>query len=89
MVHECKDFFGQPFVLKIIKPQRSKRQIEEDFRKERGFLSKVLHPNVTQMYDSFSHNNLFYYVLERAEGSLRDLLETPPSGARCSHDYSS
>ena len=44
------------------------------------FLLSVNHPNIIQLYDAFNFNNLYYYVLEKADGSLRDLVENHPQG---------
>src|SRR3990167_6545006 len=74
-VHLCEDFFKQIFILKIQKTSRTKEIVERDWEKERDFMQEVEHPNIIRLYDAFVYNNLYYYVLERADGSLRNLLE--------------
>ena len=70
----------QPFVIKIAKPQRSKEMVRKDWETEKKFMMTVNHPNCIQLYDAFIHNNLYYYVLEKASGSLRDLIDRAKSG---------
>ena len=75
VVHECCDYFRQTFVMKIQKPHRCKNIVEEDWNKERDFMESVNHPNTIRLYDAFIYNNLYFYVMERADGTLRSLLE--------------
>lgn len=75
VVHLCEDYFQQPFVMKIQKPHRCKTLVETDWNKERDFLQTVNHPNTIRLYDAFVYNNLYYYVMERADGTLRSLLD--------------
>ena len=75
VVHLCEDYFRQPFVMKIQKPHRCKTLVETDWNKERDFLQTVNHPNTIRLYDAFVYNNLYYYVMERADGTLRSLLD--------------
>lgn len=77
IVCKCTDFFGQPFVVKIQKPQREKKLVKTTWKAERDFMLSLNHPNVIRLYDSFIYNNLYYYVLEEAQGSLRDLIKDP------------
>jgi len=75
VVHQCRDYFHQIFVMKIQKPHRCKTIVETDWNKERDFMSTVNHPNTIRLYDAFVYNNLYYYVMERADGTLRSLLD--------------
>ena len=75
VVHLCEDYFRQAFVMKIQKPHRCKTIVETDWNKERDFLVSMNHPNTIRLYDAFVYNNLYYYVMERADGTLRGLLE--------------
>ena len=75
VVHLCEDYFRQAFVMKIQKPHRCKTIVETDWNKERDFLVTVNHPNTIRLYDAFVYNNLYYYVMERADGTLRSLLD--------------
>jgi len=77
LVCKCTDYFGQPFVVKIQKPQREKKLVKTTWKVERDFMVSINHPNVIRLYDAFIYNNLFYYVLEEAQGSLRDLIKDP------------
>ena len=82
-MHRCTDFFNQEFVVKIQKTQQSKDKIEKNWKSEKKMLLSVNHPNVIQLYDAFIFNNLYYYVLEKADGTLRDRLD-PAKGVNFS-----
>jgi hypothetical protein len=75
VVHRCTDFFNQEFVVKIQKTKQSKDKIEKNWKSEKKLMLSVNHPNVIKLYDAFIYNNLYYYVLEKAEGTLREKLE--------------
>lgn len=75
-VFRCRDFFGQPFVLKILKPFKPKQEVERDWEKEVGFLLGLRHPNVIHIFDMFQFRGWYCMVLEEAAGSLRDLVAT-------------
>jgi len=77
-VYECSDFFNQRLVAKVQKPQRAKKTVEDDWKKEQSFMQTVNHPNVITLYDTFVYNNLYFYILERADGTLRNHI--PASG---------
>lgn len=77
-VYQCTDFFGQQFVLKVLKTNRGRQEVEADWKKEVAFLSSLRHPNIVMLYDSFQYNGFFNLILERCEGSLRDLRASCP-----------
>lgn len=77
IVQECTDYFQQPFVVKIQKPQREKKLVEGDWKRERDIISSLNHPNIIRLYDAFIFNNLYYFVLEQAQGSLRQIILHP------------
>lgn len=75
-VFECRDVFGQQFVAKVQKPERAKQIVEDDWKKEQAFLKSLNHPNVIILFESFIHNNLYYYIMERAECNLRSWMKS-------------
>jgi len=80
VVHECSDFFGQPFVTKVLKPMLPKQIVEREWRKEKDLLLMVGHPNIVQLYDAFEYSHLFYYIMEKMQGSLRSYMKGFPHG---------
>lgn len=74
-MYRCTDDFGQRFVIKILKAQKSKEETQVDWEKESRFLLSLRHPNIIQLYDMFEYNNLFYMVMEEADGSLKSLIK--------------
>lgn len=74
-VFRCTDFFGQSFVMKILKTFKPKHETEAEWQKEARFLLSLRHPNIIQIYDMFEHLGLYYLIVEECHGSLRQLVE--------------
>ncbi|ELR18010.1 serinethreonine protein kinase, putative [Acanthamoeba castellanii str. Neff] len=74
-VFRCTDFFGQSFVMKILKTFKPKHETEAEWQKEARFLLSLRHPNIIQIYDMFEHLGLYYLIVEECHGSLRQLME--------------
>eukprot|EP01127_Copromyxa_protea_P014714 TRINITY_DN4147_c2_g2_i2.p1 TRINITY_DN4147_c2_g2~~TRINITY_DN4147_c2_g2_i2.p1 ORF type:complete len:288 (-),score=59.68 TRINITY_DN4147_c2_g2_i2:31-783(-) len=73
VVYLVQDFFDMEFVLKALKPESgTKAQVEQEWLKEIQLLSALQHPNIVSIYDYFVFNDLFYLVMERAHGNLRE-----------------
>jgi hypothetical protein len=70
-VHEAVDVFGQDFVVKILKTNRPKEEVEADWNKEVQFLRSLSHPCIVQLYDAFIFNDWYHLVLERCDHSIR------------------
>ena len=75
-VFECSDSFGQPFVAKVQKPERAKTAVEADWKKEQEMMQALNHPNIVNLFESFIYNNLYYYVMERADANLRSIMRS-------------
>jgi serine/threonine protein kinase len=41
-----------------------------------SFLTMLRHPNIIHLYDSFEYGELYYFIMERARGSIQDLIRT-------------
>lgn len=57
---------------------RGRAEVEADWKKEVAFLMTLRHPNIVCCYDSFIYNGFYNLILERCEGSLRDLRSAFP-----------
>eukprot|EP01126_Amoeba_proteus_P008219 TRINITY_DN13021_c0_g2_i3.p1 TRINITY_DN13021_c0_g2~~TRINITY_DN13021_c0_g2_i3.p1 ORF type:complete len:589 (-),score=117.83 TRINITY_DN13021_c0_g2_i3:143-1909(-) len=75
MVYLCSDLYGQEFVIKYAKTNRPRDAVEADWSKELNILFSLSHPGVIRVFDAFVHNNLYYLVLEKADGNMRNLIE--------------
>ena len=72
---EAMDRFNEQLVAKVIKPRgEPKSTIRQEWLKEVDLLLRLRHPNVIHIYDAFEFGNLYYLILERAHGSLRDFI---------------
>jgi len=77
LVFEGEDIFENPVVLKVFKPaNRDFEEVKKQWKQEVQKFRLLRHPNVVAIYDDFECENLFYIVLERALGSLDDLIQT-------------
>ena len=71
----CQNSFGERLVAKILKPQgRPRSDIRREWEKEAEMLTMLRHPNIIHLYDSFEYGELYYFILERAHGTLKDLV---------------
>lgn len=71
----CKNSFGQPLVAKVLKPRgKPQSQIREEWEAEVELLTMLRHPNIVHLYDAFEYGALYYFILERAEGTLFELI---------------
>lgn len=69
----CKNSFQEPLVAKVLKPRGlPKSQIRREWEQEADFLTMLRHPNIIHLYDSFEYGELYYFIMERARGSVRD-----------------
>ncbi len=62
----------------VLKTNRGRSEVEADWRKEVAFLERLRHPNIVCCYDSFVYKGFYNLILERCEGSLRDLRNAFP-----------
>lgn len=64
-------------MLKVFKPaNRDFKEVKKQWKQEVQKFKLLRHPNIVVIYDDFVCENLFYIVLERACGSLDDLIQT-------------
>jgi tRNA A-37 threonylcarbamoyl transferase component Bud32 len=68
---------GQPVVIKQLKPElQGQEELVARFLRESETLSRLNHPNIVRLVDSFEENGRHHIVMEFVPGgSLRDLLE--------------
>jgi serine/threonine protein kinase len=73
----CENSFGQPLVAKVLKPRGKPRsEIREEWEQELELLTMLRHPNIIHLYDAFEYGALYYFILERAEGTLSSLIRS-------------
>jgi len=72
LAYLCHDAFGQEFVLKCLKTIRPPEELKNDWEKEKEMLHGLTHPNIIGLYDAFVHDQYYYLVMEKADGSLRE-----------------
>ena len=60
-------------VLKIISKQNTEKKY---FDKEKNFLLKVKGTNIIKLFDYYEDNDYYYFVFEKMEGDLQQLLDT-------------
>lgn len=77
-VYECIGPFDQIYALKMVRPaNRPYAEVQAEWAREVQRLFSLRHPNVVYIYDSFTHDNLFYLALERCDHPLKMMLGTP------------
>jgi tetratricopeptide (TPR) repeat protein len=76
-VYVARDAESQELrAVKVMNPGGSADEVERRFRREFRTLSRLQHPNITQVYDWGTHNGRPYFVMELVEGQdLRALVE--------------
>ena len=77
-VYECIGPFDQIYAVKMVRPSnRPYSEVHAEWAKEVQRLFSLRHPNVVYIYDSFTHDHLFYLALERCDHALKMMLGTP------------
>ncbi len=77
-VYECIGPFDQIYAVKMVRPSnRPYAEVHAEWAKEVQRLFSLRHPNVVYIYDSFTHDHLFYLALERCDHALKVMLGTP------------
>ena len=77
-VYECIGPFDQIYAVKMVRPSnRPYSEVQAEWAKEVQRLFSLRHPNVVYIYDSFTHDHLFYLALERCDHALKMMLGTP------------
>ena len=74
-VYKCKSsrYDDQIFAAKITIITDDNKEIIDSYKSEVKILSKLSHPNVIRLYDSFEENNYFFVILEYCQsGTLQD-----------------
>lgn len=76
MVYECSTPEGVSLVAKAFKPRnRPESEIRGLWQHERRLMLRCRHPNVITLYDAFVASRIYYLVMERAAGSVRQLVQ--------------
>ena len=74
MVFEAADEWGNPLVLKVLKPTATFEQVRGNWEREITKLGIMRHPNIVYLHDWFVHRgSVFCMVLERCESPLEKL----------------
>jgi len=77
-VYECIGPFDQIYAMKMVRPSnRPYSEVHAEWAREVQRLFSLRHPNVVYIYDSFTHDHLFYLALERCDHALKMMLGTP------------
>jgi eukaryotic-like serine/threonine-protein kinase len=77
-VYECIGPFDQIYAVKMVRPSnRPYSEVHAEWAREVQRLFSLRHPNVVYIYDSFTHDHLFYLALERCDHALKIMLGTP------------
>lgn len=77
-VYECMGPFDQIYAVKMVRPSnRPYSEVHAEWAREVQRLFTLRHPNVVYIYDSFTHNHLFYLALEKCDHALKMMLGTP------------
>jgi eukaryotic-like serine/threonine-protein kinase len=77
-VYECIGPFDQIYAVKMVRPSnRPYSEVHAEWAREVQRLFSLRHPNVVYIYDSFTHDHLFYLALERCDHPLKVMLGTP------------
>jgi serine/threonine-protein kinase len=77
-VYECIGPFDQIYAVKMVRPSnRPYSEVHAEWAREVQRLFSLRHPNVVYIYDSFTHDHLFYLALERCDHALKVMLGTP------------
>ncbi len=71
--YECTDEWGNRLVVKVFLPHDTYEAVHQRWERELVNLFRLRHPNITYVHDAFEHNNGFYIVMERCEGTIRSL----------------
>jgi len=76
VAHECEDRFGEHLVAKVIRPRGGAlSELRAEWEREVQLMQLLRHPYVIQIIDAFEHEGLYYLVMERADYSLRELID--------------
>lgn len=77
-VYECIGPFDQIYAVKMVRPSnRPYSEVHAEWAREVQRLFSLRHPNVVYIYDSFTHDHLFYLALERCDHALKMMLGSP------------
>jgi len=77
-VYECIGPFDQIYAVKMVRPSnRPYSEVHAEWAREVQRLFSLRHPNVVYIYDSFTHDHLFYLALERCDHALKVMLGSP------------
>lgn len=77
-VYGCIGPFDQAYAVKMVRPaNRPYSEVHGEWAREVQRLFTLRHPNVVYIYDSFTHDHLFYLALERCDYPLKVMLGTP------------
>ncbi len=75
---ECTDLWDNEAVMKVLVPKgQPYEQVKAAWQNEIQNLVLLRHPNITFVYDAFEHEDTFYIVMERCNGTLEDLFGIP------------
>jgi len=74
LVFEGVDEFWNNVVLKILKPGRPFEEVQATWAREQDLFRRLRHANVVAIHDALVRENLFYLVLERAQGTLESFV---------------
>jgi serine/threonine-protein kinase len=74
-VYECVGPFDQVYALKMFRPaNRHYETVKHEWSAEMKRLESYRHPNIIYIHDAFEVNHLFYIALEKADTSLRAMM---------------
>jgi eukaryotic-like serine/threonine-protein kinase len=74
-IYACEDVWGQPLVVKVLRPLVSIEDTRSKALSELHKLYQLRHPQITYMYEAFEFRNLCYLVLERCGMTLASLFD--------------
>lgn len=73
----CADEFELQMVAKYLLPKRRPRgEVEAAWEREVSLMRAVRHPHVVNLFDAFHDINRYWIVMERCDGSVRNLVES-------------
>lgn len=79
-VYECVDDWSNRLVAKILLPQnRSYEQVQQEWWNELNNLMQLRHPNITFIHNAFEYNDTFYFIIERCDYILSNIIDDPAS----------
>jgi tetratricopeptide (TPR) repeat protein len=68
----------RPIAIKILRPELATAVAAERFQREARMLAAVAHPSVVTIHRVGEASGLFYFVMERLDGTLADRLANGP-----------